>query len=64
MAHIVLLNGPNQSLIGKRDPAVCRSVMLDQVVARVTQLATEAGHRLSAFRQHCRFPDIAAGSGK
>jgi 3-dehydroquinate dehydratase II len=64
MAHILLLNGPNPNLIGKREPGVYGSVTLDQAVVRVTQQATEAGRRLSAFRQHDCFPDIAAGGGK
>ena len=64
MAHILLLNGPNPKLIGKREPAVYGSVALGQVVVRVTQQVTEAGHRLWAFRLHDGFPDIAAGSGK
>jgi 3-dehydroquinate dehydratase II len=52
MAHLLLLNGPNLNLIGTREPSVYGSVSLDQVVARTTQLAAEAGHRLSAFQSN------------
>ena len=52
MAHILLLNGPNLNLIGTREPAVYGSVTLAQVVARATQLATDAGHSLSAFQSN------------
>ncbi len=52
MAHIMLLNGPNLNLIGTREPNVYGSVTLDQVVARATQLAKEAGHHLSAFQSN------------
>ncbi len=52
MAHLLLLNGPNLNLIGTREPTIYGSVSLDQVVARATQLAAEAGHRLSAFQSN------------
>lgn len=52
MAHIMLLNGPNLNLIGTREPDVYGSVTLEQVVARATQVAREAGHHLSAFQSN------------
>ncbi len=52
MAHIMLLNGPNLNLIGTREPSVYGSVTLDQVVARANQIASEAGHNLSAFQSN------------
>jgi len=52
MAHIMLLNGPNLNLIGTREPSIYGSVTLDQVVARATVLAKEAGHHLSAFQSN------------
>lgn len=52
MAHIMLLNGPNLNLIGTREPSLYGSVSLDQVVARATQIAKEAGHHLSTFQSN------------
>lgn len=52
MAHLLLLNGPNLNLLGVREPSVYGSVTLEQIVARLSQLAAEAGHHLSAFQSN------------
>jgi 3-dehydroquinate dehydratase II len=52
MAHILLLNGPNLNLLGSREPGVYGSVTLDQIVARLTVIAREAGHNLSAVQSN------------
>ena len=52
MAHILLLNGPNLNLLGLREPGIYGRVTLDQVHERMTQLAAEAGHRLTAFQSN------------
>jgi len=52
MAHLLLLNGPNLNLLGTREPSVYGAQTLDQIVARVTQLATAAGHKLSALQSN------------
>jgi 3-dehydroquinate dehydratase II len=52
MAHLLLLNGPNLNLLGTREPTVYGAQTLDQIVARLTQLATAAGHRLSALQSN------------
>jgi 3-dehydroquinate dehydratase-2 len=52
MAHLLLLNGPNLNLLGTREPSVYGAETLDQIVARVTQLATAAGHKLSALQSN------------
>ena len=52
MAHLLLLNGPNLNLLGTREPATYGSISLDQINARVTQLASESGHRLSTFQSN------------
>jgi 3-dehydroquinate dehydratase-2 len=52
MAHILLLNGPNLNLLGTREPGTYGAVTLEQIVARVSQLAAEAGHHLSAFQSN------------
>lgn len=52
MAHLLLLNGPNLNLLGTREPGLYGSVTLDQIVARLGQMAAEAGHHLSAFQSN------------
>ncbi|MGH8175573.1 MAG: type II 3-dehydroquinate dehydratase [Steroidobacter sp.] len=52
MAHLLLLNGPNLNLLGTREPSVYGTVTLEQVVARLGQLAADSGHHLSAFQSN------------
>lgn len=52
MAHLLLLNGPNLNLLGTREPGVYGAITLDQISARLAQLASEAGHHLSAFQSN------------
>ena len=52
MAHLLLLNGPNLNLLGTREPGVYGSITLDQISAKLAQLALEAGHQLSAFQSN------------
>lgn len=52
MAHILLLNGPNLNLLGVREPGLYGHVSLEQIHERMTQLAAEAGHRLSTFQSN------------
>jgi 3-dehydroquinate dehydratase II len=52
MAHLLLLNGPNLNLLGTREPGLYGAITLDQVTARATQLASDAGHHLSAFQSN------------
>ena len=52
MAHILLLNGPNLNLLGLREPGLYGQVTLEQIHERLTQLAAESGHRLTAFQSN------------
>lgn len=52
MAHILLLNGPNLNLLGLREPGIYGQVTLEQVHERLTQLAAEAGHRVTAYQSN------------
>jgi 3-dehydroquinate dehydratase-2 len=52
MAHLLLLNGPNLNLLGTREPGTYGAVTLEQIVARLAQLAAEAGHHLSSFQSN------------
>jgi 3-dehydroquinate dehydratase II len=52
MAHLLLLNGPNLNLLGTREPGLYGGVTLEQIVARLSALAAEFGHHLSAFQSN------------
>ncbi|MBI5450867.1 MAG: type II 3-dehydroquinate dehydratase [Gammaproteobacteria bacterium] len=52
MANILLLNGPNLNLLGSREPAHYGSDSLAQIVARLEQLCTAAGHTLSHLQSN------------
>jgi 3-dehydroquinate dehydratase, type II len=52
MAHILLLNGPNLNLLGRREPGHYGQVTLEQVHERTTKLAAEFGHRLTALQSN------------
>lgn len=59
MAHILLLNGPNLNLLGLREPGLYGHVTLEQIHERLTQLAAESGHRLTAFQSNSEAELIA-----
>ena len=46
MARLLLLNGPNLTLLGQREPGVYGSDTLASVVERARQLCSELGHEL------------------
>jgi 3-dehydroquinate dehydratase II len=49
--RVLLLNGPNLSQLGRRDPAVYGAATLDDVVARAVAVAEELGAEL-VHEQH------------
>jgi 3-dehydroquinate dehydratase-2 len=49
---IYVLNGPNLNLLGTREPETYGAVTLEQIAARLGQLAAEEGHHLSAFQSN------------
>jgi 3-dehydroquinate dehydratase-2 len=59
MAHLLLLNGPNLNMLGTREPGVYGTLTLEQIVGRVTQLAAETSHHLSAFQSNSEAELIA-----
>ena len=59
MAHLLLLNGPNLNLLGLREPGLYGHVTLEQIHERLTQLAAESGHRLTAFQSNSEAELIA-----
>lgn len=52
MANLLLINGPNLNLLGRREPAVYGSTNLADVERRLTDLATGRGHSLSCFQSN------------
>lgn len=52
MAQLLLLNGPNLNLLGTREPTVYGSQTLDQIAARLAQLAVDAGHSLTTLQSN------------
>lgn len=52
MARLALLNGPNLNLLGSREPEVYGTDTLASIAGRLTQLAKQAGHELTAFQSN------------
>ncbi|MDY6812328.1 MAG: type II 3-dehydroquinate dehydratase [Pseudomonadota bacterium] len=52
MASILLLNGPNLDLLGRREPAHYGATTLAAIEQRLAGLASQAGHRLVAFQSN------------
>ncbi|MCL4720768.1 MAG: type II 3-dehydroquinate dehydratase [Gammaproteobacteria bacterium] len=50
MAHLLLLNGPNLNLLGRREPHLYGATTLNEIEARVHQAAVSAGHTLDSFQ--------------
>ena len=50
--EILLLNGPNLNMLGKRDPQTYGHLTLDAIVDNLAALATEAGARLQHFQSN------------
>ena len=52
MASILLLNGPNLDLLGRREPAHYGATTLAAIEQHLAGLASRAGHRLVAFQSN------------
>lgn len=52
MATLLVLNGPNLNLLGMREPQHYGRTGLADINARLEQLASAAGHRLTAFQSN------------
>jgi 3-dehydroquinate dehydratase-2 len=50
MARLLLMNGPNLGLLGQREPDLYGHTTLDQIEARLAELAQTRGHELVSFQ--------------
>lgn len=50
MARLLLLNGPNLGLLGRREPELYGSTTLAEIEALLKKRASTAGHELDAFQ--------------
>ncbi len=63
MARLLLLNGPNLGLLGRREPGVYGRAGLDEIVAGLKRQAQDAGHELEAFQSDAEHELIRAIHG-
>jgi 3-dehydroquinate dehydratase-2 len=52
MTSFLLVNGPNLNTLGTREPQIYGTTTLDEVVARCTGIARDAGATLAAFQSN------------
>jgi 3-dehydroquinate dehydratase-2 len=52
MASFLVLHGPNLNLLGSREPDLYGSTTLEEINARLSGIAGEAGHRLESFQSN------------
>ncbi|MGH1461607.1 MAG: type II 3-dehydroquinate dehydratase [Neptuniibacter sp.] len=52
MAKILLLNGPNLNLLGKREPEVYGTTTLDEIVSNLEILTQSQGHELQHLQSN------------
>jgi 3-dehydroquinate dehydratase-2 len=57
MARLLLLNGPNLGLLGRREPQVYGKTTLAEIEVELRKLASAAGHELDAFQSESE-PDL------
>jgi 3-dehydroquinate dehydratase II len=66
VARILVLNGPNLNLLGKREPAIYGRATLAEIEADLRTRAAAAGHQLDCFQsnaEHVLVERIHAAAG-
>lgn len=52
MAKFLVLHGPNLNLLGTREPDIYGADTMNDIVARLTDLAQQSGHQLDSFQSN------------
>lgn len=52
MAQLLLLNGPNLNLLGRREPHLYGGESLDDLCAELSDMTEQAGHELHCFQSN------------
>jgi 3-dehydroquinate dehydratase-2 len=52
MASLLLINGPNLNLLGRREPAIYGATSLSEIEQKLSDRARELGHRLASFQSN------------
>ena len=52
MATFLLLNGPNLNLLGSREPEVYGKTTLEEVIEKLSNISSQAGHVLLSFQSN------------
>ncbi|MBI1194346.1 MAG: type II 3-dehydroquinate dehydratase [Gammaproteobacteria bacterium] len=52
MARLLLLNGPNINLLGRREPGIYGKDTLEQITSRLEEKSKALGHELLAFQSN------------
>jgi 3-dehydroquinate dehydratase-2 len=52
MARILLINGPNLNLLGRREPELYGAATLSEIEARLQKLAAQLGHEVTAIQSN------------
>ena len=55
MASILVMNGPNLNLLGSREPEVYGKLTLDDINARLAQMAKDAGHHIQFLQSNAEY---------
>ena len=50
---LLLINGPNLNLIGKREPTIYGSLTLEEIQEQLLQLASELDVKINFFQSNC-----------
>lgn len=59
MTRLLLLNGPNLNLLGRREPGIYGTDTLEEIEKRLVQIAGAEGHELLCFQSNAEHELIA-----